>query len=108
MPKGELKVSWGMSGTEPGRFTQAHQFGFDTQDRILLCDRANCRLQFFGRDVRFLLTWDDVYSPNDVNSKPEGLIPVAVQGRGGAVSFFSEDGEKICRFLGMESGLRGV
>ncbi len=107
-PEGELELSWGTSGTEPGQFALVHNIGIDTQGRVLVCDRANNRIQIFDREGQFITIWDDVKAPGDVYVSPDKLVYVAEQGGGGAVSIFSEAGELVCRFRGKESGLRGV
>ncbi len=107
-PEGELELSWGTSGTEPGQFALVHNIGIDSQGRVLVCDRANHRIQFFDREGQFIQIWNDVQAPGGVYCSPEGVIYVAEQGGGGSVSIFSEGGELICRFTGEKAGLRGV
>ena len=44
--EGELEVSWGTSGIEPGQFALVHNIGIDTQDRVLICGRESSRIEF--------------------------------------------------------------
>ena len=109
--EGELEISWGTSGIEPGQFALVHQIGIDSQDRILICDRESSRIQFFDREGEFITMWEDVNGPGDVYCSPDQLIYVAEQGgslgKGPApigVSIFHESGELVGRFRGEETG----
>ena len=108
-PDGELELSWGKSGLEPGEFALVHNIGIDSQDRILICDREASRIQFFDREGQFIELWDDVNSPGDVYISPDKLVYVAEQGRSMArgdqpvgISIFTESGELVGRFRGEE------
>jgi len=109
-PEGNLELSWGTGGTDAGQFSFVHNLGVDSQDRVLVCDRENSRLQLFDRDGKYLATWDDVLNPADVYISPDGLVYVAEQGRPTGeqpvgVSVFAESGELVSRFRGEQAGL---
>ncbi|MBV7337157.1 peptidyl-alpha-hydroxyglycine alpha-amidating lyase family protein [Chloroflexi bacterium TSY] len=108
-PEGELELSWGTAGLEPGQFALVHNISIDTQGRILICDREASRIQFFDREGQFIQLWDDVNAPGDTYCSPDKLIYVAEQGKSFArgaqpvdVSIFTEAGELVCRFRGTE------
>ena len=111
-PDGELELSWGTSGLEPGQFSLVHNIGIDSQGRILICDRESCKIQIFDREGKFIEVWEDVNSPGDVYCSPDKLVYVAEQGgslgKGPApwgVSIFTESGELVGRFRGETTGL---
>ena len=112
-PKGELEVSWGTSGLEPGQFALVHNIGIDTQGRVLICDREANRIQLFDREGNYITMFEDVHRPGDVYCSPDQFVYVAEQGSAMGVgplpcgiSIFHESGELVCRFRGPETGLR--
>lgn len=56
--KGELTKTYGGSGTTDGKFRTPHGNGFDGRNKnhpmVVVCDRANARLQRFTLDGRFI------------------------------------------------------
>ena len=110
--EGDLEISWGTSGMEPGQFALVHNIGIDSQGRVLICDRESSRIQIFDREGQFITMWEDVNGPGDVYCSPDGLVYVAEQGgslgKGPApigVSIFTEEGELVGRLRGFETGL---
>jgi len=76
-PDGELVHSWGGPGSDPGEFSLPHGLCFVGDDRILICDRENFRLQLFTLDGDFIDQWHSYY--------PQCLRSVPLAGGGTAV-----------------------
>jgi len=76
---GELISSFGRPGTGPGGFTTPHAVWVDRQDRVLVADRENDRVQLFDRAGRYLDEWRDLYHPMDIFEDAKGLVYVTDQ-----------------------------
>jgi DNA-binding beta-propeller fold protein YncE len=76
---GEHMQSWGRPGKGPGEFTTPHAVWIDRQDRVLVADRENDRVQVFDRAGRYLTEWRDFYHPMDIYEDADGLIYVTDQ-----------------------------
>lgn len=102
---GEHITSWGEGGSGPGQFAVVHNIGCDKEDRLLVCDRENNRIQLFDLDGKYIEEWTGVSSPGDVWITDDGMIYVVEQGTGGHVSVWTPKGECISRFSGAEGGI---
>ena len=76
---GEHRQSWGRPGRGPGEFTTPHAVWVDRQNRVLVADRENDRVQLFDRDGRYLEEWRDFYHPMDIFEDRAGRIYVTDQ-----------------------------
>lgn len=76
---GRHLMSFGRPGTGTGEFTTPHAVWVDRQDRVLVADRENDRVQLFDREGRFLEDWRDFYHPMDIYEDAEGRIYVTDQ-----------------------------
>jgi DNA-binding beta-propeller fold protein YncE len=76
---GEHRQSWGRSGRGSGEFTTPHAVWVDRQNRVLVADRENDRVQLSDRDGRYLAEWRDFYHPMDIYEDAEGRIYVTDQ-----------------------------
>lgn len=56
-PDGRHLMSWGSPGTHPGEFSLPHNLAFMGDDRLVVCDRENHRLQIFSPEGDWLDTW---------------------------------------------------
>ncbi len=74
-PEGNLVASFGEQGAEAGCFRTPHGIAVDRDDRVLVADRGNERVQLFTREGRLLDTWD-AQRPNAVLARPDGTIYV--------------------------------
>ncbi len=99
-PTGELKNSWGRSGTGPGEFTLLHKVGIDSQGQVYICDRENNRIQRFQPDGTYIDEWNDVAGPGDTYFHTDGYIYVVEQGGGNGISIWTEDGDMVTRWRG--------
>jgi sugar lactone lactonase YvrE len=55
--KGKHLKSWGTPGSLPGEFSLPHNLCLLGDDRIVVCDRENFRLQVFTLDGKFVDQW---------------------------------------------------
>jgi DNA-binding beta-propeller fold protein YncE len=74
---GALIRSWGEPGSGPGQFRLPHHALVLDEERLLVCDRENDRIQVFDLAGRFLVEWTDVQRPAAVAAAADGLLYVA-------------------------------
>jgi DNA-binding beta-propeller fold protein YncE len=80
-PDGELVGSWGEPGSGPGQFRVPHGItATPREDRLLVCDRENGRIQVFDRDGRLLDIWPGLHRPCAAVVAPDGRVYVAELG----------------------------
>ena len=78
-PDGELRFSWGGSGTGPGEFNIVHSVFIDHADgdTIHVTDRYNNRIQFFTPRGEYIGEWGGLRLPQSVRKGPNGEWVVA-------------------------------
>lgn len=76
---GTLLSTWGSPGSGPGEFTTPHSIWVDRQDRVLVADRENNRVQVFDRCGVHLASWGDFHHPMDISEDEDGYIYVSDQ-----------------------------
>jgi hypothetical protein len=77
-PTGELLMSWGSPGTTaPGEFHIPHGVWVDDQDRVIVVDSRNDRIQLFDLDGDYLETWTGFSIPCDVVVDDGGVVFLA-------------------------------
>ena len=100
--RGELKASWGEPGkTGPGRFHLPHSLLVTGDERVIVCDRENHRIQVFDLNGEFLAIWDDIQRPMDISQDRDGMFHVSegpVDGSSARVSVLDHDGKVLSRF----------
>jgi sugar lactone lactonase YvrE len=84
-PAGDLRTSWGKPGTEHGAFNVPHSVLVLPDERVLVCDRENSRIQIFDLQGNFLDAWTDVARPDDVCADNAGNVYVAELGERAAL-----------------------
>jgi streptogramin lyase len=57
--KGQLALSWGEKGSEPGQFLHAHLFAIGPESRIYAAEVNNCRIQAYDSSGKFLFQWGE-------------------------------------------------
>jgi sugar lactone lactonase YvrE len=77
---GGLRRSWGQPGSEPSHFNIPHSVLVLPDERVLVCDRENSRIQVFNLNGQFLAQWTDVARPDDVCVDEAGHVYVAELG----------------------------
>ncbi len=95
-PEGKLKFSWGEPGNGPGQFLIPHGLVIDKQDRVLVSDRENNRIQVFTLKGEFMTEWKGLFRPNSIRLTPEGVLAVAELTN--RVSFWSMEGKLLDRW----------
>ena len=95
-PEGELLLSWGEPGYEPGHFRLPHDIWVDKQERVWIPDRENSRIQTFDSRGKFLTQWEDVIRPTDLFIDDEGTVYVSELCE--RISIFSNDGQPLARW----------
>ena len=73
-PDGKLIQTWGTGGTGPGEFSTPHGIWVDQQDRVLVADRENDRIQLFTRDGEYIEEWGDLQHPMDIYVDDAGMV----------------------------------
>jgi DNA-binding beta-propeller fold protein YncE len=71
--------TWGSPGSGPGEFSTPHSIWVDQQDRVLVADRENNRIQVFDRAGTYITSWADFYHPMDISEDSAGFIYVSDQ-----------------------------
>ncbi len=111
-PSGELLVSWGQPGDDPGQFQIPHGIAVDHSGLVVVADRENSRLQWFTEMGEYVEEWTDVARPCNVVFDENDNVFVAELGwhagtpdpkpqeTGGRVSVFSRTGELLSRWGG--------
>ncbi|MFH1140847.1 MAG: peptidyl-alpha-hydroxyglycine alpha-amidating lyase family protein [Chloroflexota bacterium] len=95
-PDGKHKLSWGEPGSGKCQFNIPHGLVIDKQDRVLVSDRENNRIQVFTLKGELMAIWDGLYRPNSIRLSPEGVLCVAELTN--RVSFWSLDGKLLDRW----------
>ncbi len=78
--EGEHILSWGEVGSAEGQFYVPHSLAFLDEERLIVCDRENFRLQIFSIDGEFLDQWHSFRPCNVVVSRQFGLVYVGELG----------------------------
>jgi len=102
---GELLLSWGTPGDGQGQFNIPHGVWVDGDDRVLVADRQNNRIQIFNSDGEFLTQWTGLRRPCTVFIDRDNIIYVAeLESR---MSILDADGELLARWGGTKSTAPG-
>ena len=114
-PQGQLISSWGEPGDGPGQFHVPHGIALDSEDRVLVADRENDRIQIFTLDGTFIEQWTGIVRPCNVFIDSDDNVYVAEEGRraglfpwmqpdpsapGGRVSIWDRSGSLLARWGG--------
>ena len=92
---GDFLQSWGGPGEGPGKFSTPHGIWVDRQDRVLVADRENNRVQLFTRDGAYIEEWRDLQNPMDIYENANGMIYVTDCVP--RLSMYSSDGKLVGR-----------
>jgi peptidylglycine monooxygenase len=98
--------SWGAPGAGHGQFTTPHGIWVDAQDRVLVADRENNRVQLFSPEGDYYGEWRDLYHPMDIYVDAGGTVYVTDQIP--RLSMYSPDGRLLARGRPVNVGAHGV
>ncbi|WP_397571855.1 peptidyl-alpha-hydroxyglycine alpha-amidating lyase family protein [Schlesneria sp. T3-172] len=101
---GEFISTWGTAGKDQGQFRLPHSIVVDKEQRVLVGDRENNRIQVFDTDGQWLATWKG-FAPYGMAFDPEGRLFVA-DGRACQVLLLDDQG-KVVRRWGREGKSTG-
>lgn len=104
-PEGQRLHSWGEPGQGSGQFDLPHCVRVDAEDRVLVADCGNNRIQIFDTDGAYLLQWEDLRKPASIHIDTEGIVYVAEREQ--RISILDEAGHLLSRweFLGCPHGI---
>ena len=98
---GQLKSSWGQPGkSDPGHFHLPHSL-LVVDEKLIVCDRENHRIQLFDLDGEFLEIWNDIQRPMDISMDSDGVLYVSegpVDGSSARISVLDKEGNVLSRF----------
>ena len=100
-PQGKHMLSWGEPGSGPGQFDLPHCVRVDPEDRVLVADRSNNRIQIFDTDGAYQQEWGGFHQPDTLHIE-DGVIYVAELDQ--RVSIIDLQGEVITRWGRGERG----
>jgi len=60
---GRFVKSWGTLGVEAGQLSQPHHIAMDSQGRLYVAERNNCRIQIFDQSGKSLAQWRNLINP---------------------------------------------
>jgi sugar lactone lactonase YvrE len=105
-PHGRLLASFGAVGHGPGAFLCPHAVIVDQQDRVVVVDRENDRVQLFDRNGGWLETWDGLSRPMDLCQTGDGTI--LVTDLVPSLTAFSATGQRLGRARPSLNGSHGI
>jgi streptogramin lyase len=74
-PAGDLLLSWGAPGIGPGEFHCPHYIFVSPDERVMVADRENDRVQIFTLDGKFLEMWE-LHRPSALAMDKDGFTYV--------------------------------
>jgi DNA-binding beta-propeller fold protein YncE len=95
---GKLLFSWGEPGKGPGQFVVPHAVAVDKQERVLVADRHNNRIQIFDSNGKYLTEWTaGLNFPTDLFIDQDQNVYVSELLRPG-ISIFDINGNLLARW----------
>jgi len=105
-PDGALRLSFGAVGNAAGEFMTPHALLIDRQDRVVVVDRENNRVQRFDREGRFLDELRGLCRPMDAFERDDGVL--LVTDIVPSVNAFAGDGARVGRGRPSRQGAHGI
>ncbi len=104
--QGRLITTFGEIGTAPGSFITPHAVCAIGQDRIVVADRENHRLQVFALDGTLLDVWQGFFRPQDIWSDGAGHLYVTDSVP--SLALLTETGRRLGRCRPVLNGAHGI
>lgn len=120
---GKLIQSWGEPGSGPGQFMLVHDVWVTPDERVLVADRENDRIQIFSLDGKYLTEWIHLHRPTGIYQDKNGRLYVSElsrrkgmlsfrlgeqpETRPGSVAILEPDGKLIHRWGGADMAVPG-
>ncbi len=105
-PDGRHLGSWGGVGTGPGQFSTPHGVWVTADDRVLVGDRENDRVQVFDREGGYRGELRGLYHPMDIWGDAEDTVYVSDQVP--AIVAYDRQGEIVDRARPALNGAHGI
>ena len=105
-PVGEFLGGFGELGHGRGAFMTPHSILIDRDNRVLVVDRENDRVQIFDRVGGWVDEWRGLCRPMDLCQRADGVILVTDQVP--SVTAFAADGRRIDRGRPSLNGAHGI
>ena len=93
---GQLLNTWGGTGAESGKFDIPHCVRVDRNDRVLVVDRTNERIQIFDAEGRFQEQWGGFLAANDLYIDNDDVVYLAEAPK--RISILTLDGKVITQW----------
>ena len=93
---GEHIKSWGTPGTGPSEFDLPHCVRVDKDDRLLVCDRSNNRVQIFDTEGEYITQWTDLNHPDTIHIDEDDIVYIAEMDQ--RVSILTLNGDLLSRW----------
>lgn len=94
---GNLEISWGAPGIEPGSFMVPHNLCL-ARDRLYVADREAHRIQVFDLDGKLVDLWNGIHRPSAITLGPDQNIYVGEMTGGSLMDGAAGVGHRISIF----------
>lgn len=103
-PEGQLRLSWGDVGSDPGEFLNPHNVVVDEDEYVYVADRENNRVQVFDGNGKLQSIWHNVYKADGMCRDNRGVFYIGelvgyhdTQAVGHRISIHAKDGTRLAR-----------
>mgnify|MGYP001247727917 CR=1 FL=1 len=100
-----MRIRSGCPGAQPGQFTTPHSVWLDKDDRVLVCDRENNRIQIFSTEGDLLGGWADLFHPMDIFIDAQDKVYITDQIP--RLSVYTSEGVLVARCLHRAHSISG-
>ena len=102
---GKLIQSWGLPGkNKPGEFHLIHGLFIDSENRILVCDRMNNRIQIFDLTGKFLGIYSGLLMPSKIHETPDGDFVITEHA--GRISIINNEGKFLSKWGNADGSIK--
>ena len=94
--EGKFMKEWGTKGKGESQFNIPHVVWIDGQERVIVGDRENSRVQVFDRDGKLLAVWKDTGAPYGLAVHKDRVY--LADGKKGTIRVLDKDGKLLTRW----------